>query len=348
MRTKIMLALAAGWASVGVAAAQTIPADRVVAQDVEARSGPGTNFYPTSKLKAGEHVKVRRVLTDQPGWLEIEPPAGSYNWINTKFLKQDAQDPRQWFVTSQEPAQTIPGSSIEGTGRPNVFAPVRLKPGTIVVAIRAKVDPEGESWLPIVPHTDEARYIPATAVQPTTGAAKMNSPASWILTSQGTYTTDPVLAQAMDKEKANDRAGAVQLYQQIANNPNADPNSQVFARNALARLQQPAYGTVQGTTMSLSPANPTPSAALNLQTLKAPEWSVYGRLRATTLKTVDGQPLYSLEDARANVLTYVSTSPNKSLQNYIGRWIAVYGPQMYRPDAAVRMPYVVATHIAAP
>ena len=350
MRTKIMLALLAGLAAAGGAAAQTIPADRLLAQDVEVRSGPGMNFYPTMKLKANQSVKVRRALTDQPGWLEIEPPPGSASWINTKFLTQDAKDPRQWFVKPDAPAPTMPATNVDGVGRPNVISPMRLSPGTIVVAYgnNNKVEADGETWLPIIPHVGDVRYIPASAVQPTTTAAKMTTPATWTLTPQNLYTPEAALALAQQREAANDRAGAIQAYQQVLGDPNASPNSKSFASNAIARLQQPAYGAVQGTTTSLSPANPAASAAVNLQTLKAPEWSAYGRLRETKLTTVDGLPLYSLEDANANILTYVSTSPTKSLQTYIGRWVSVYGPLMYRPDAAVRMPYVVASHVSAP
>jgi uncharacterized protein YgiM (DUF1202 family) len=345
MRNKIMLALWAGLASAGTLAAQTIPMDRVIAQDVEVRSGPGMNFYPTSKVKAGDHVRVQRALTDQPGWLEIEPPAGSYSWINTKFLTQDTKDPRQWFVKSDTPV--LPGSGVEGAGRPNRET-MRLPPGTIVVAVANKAELEGETWLPIKPHTGEARYIPATAVQPAATTVKTNSPATWTLTPQNMFTPDAALAAAQQREAQNDRAGAMQLYQQVLNDPNASPNSRSLASNAIARLQQPAYGSVQATTTSLSPANSAATTALNLQTYKAAEWSAYGRLRDRKMTTQDGQPLYSLEDSNDRVLTYVSTIAGKSLQSYVGRWISVYGPMMYRPDAAVTMPYVVASHISAP
>lgn len=341
-----MLALWAGLASASVTAAQTIPIDRAIAQDAEVRSGPGMNFYPTSKVKAGDHVQVRRALTDQPGWLEIEPPPGSYSWINTKFLTQDTKDPRQWFVKPDAPAPILPGSGVDGAGRPNRET-MRLSPGTIVVAIANKAELEGETWLPIKPHTGEARYIPATAVQPAAATAKTNSPATWQLTPQNMYTNEPALAAAQQREAANDRAGAVQLYQQVLNDPNASPNSKSLASNAIYKLQQPAYGTVQATTTSLSPVNAASNAALNLQTLKAPEWSAYGRLRDIKMTTQDGQPLYSLEDSNGRVLTYVSTAAGKAtLQNLIGRWVAVYGPTMYRADS--RMPYVLASHTYAP
>src|SRR5207245_1016528 len=124
-------------------------------------------------------------------------------------------------------------------------------------------------------------------------------------------------------------------------------NSKWLASNRLATLQ--SNYAVQGTSTSLSPANPAAAAALaNLQTLKTPDWTAYGRLRDIKVAREDGQPIYSLEDAQGKVITYVTTNPGKSLGVYIGRWISVYGPTMYRPDAAARMPYVVVSHVAVP
>ena len=302
--------------------------------------------YPTSKLRAGTTVKVLRPMTDQ-GWLEIEPPAGSFSWVNTKFLTQDTKDPRIWRVKADSSAGILPGSSVEGAGRPNREI-MQLAGGTIVIAVNAKVDLDGQSWLPIMPHVGEPRYIPATAVKDLTAVAKVNTPASWILTPQNMYTTDPALAEAQKREAANDRAGALQAYQQVVNNPNSDANSLSLAQKAIARLSQPGYTAVQGTTTSLSPGNPRAKAAVKLETWKAPAWSDYGRLYQTKMTTIDGQPLYSLQDANGRVLTYVSIAAGKSLNDYIGRWISVYGPTMHRPDSQSEMAYILATHVASP
>jgi hypothetical protein len=76
-------------------------------------------------------------------------------------------------------------------------------------------------------------------------------------------------------------------------------------------------------------------------------WSAYGRLRDVKLQADNGQPLYALEDAQGKTLTYVTTNPGKSLADYNGRTVSVFGPLMYRSDA-VRMQYVVASHVAVP
>lgn len=93
------------------------------------------------------------------------------------------------------------------------------------------------------------------------------------------------------------------------------------------------------TTTALSPGN--------LQQLKESSWSAYGRLYETKLAGESGQPLYALDIGGGQTL-YVSTNPGKSLQTYIGRTVSVYGPTMYRAESAVRLPFVLASHVAVP
>ena len=51
----------------------------ITADDVYVRSGPGENYYPTDKLKAGQEVEVYR--HDPGGWYAIRPPKGSFSWV---------------------------------------------------------------------------------------------------------------------------------------------------------------------------------------------------------------------------------------------------------------------------
>ena len=59
----------------------------IVIPEVEVRSGPTLEYYPTSKLYYGSKVIVLRE-SKQPGWLAIKPPPGSFSWINAKFVKK--------------------------------------------------------------------------------------------------------------------------------------------------------------------------------------------------------------------------------------------------------------------
>ena len=59
----------------------------VTADDVYVRSGPGENYYPTDKLKAGTEVEVYR--HDPGGWFAIRPPKDSFSWVSSRHLQLD-------------------------------------------------------------------------------------------------------------------------------------------------------------------------------------------------------------------------------------------------------------------
>lgn len=76
------------FALVGPAAAQqsqpAYPFDaEIAANDVYVRSGPGSNYYPTTKLHAGDKV---RALGEQFGWIKIAPPTGSFSYVDMTMV----------------------------------------------------------------------------------------------------------------------------------------------------------------------------------------------------------------------------------------------------------------------
>ena len=310
----------------------------IVQKEVDVRSGPATKFYATSKLYQNDKVLVLRESKESPGWVEIKPPAGSFSWINAKYVKR--VDQKHGFVECDpsRPVSVLPGSRLVNQAPDRES--VKLTAGTIVVLVNPPMLVDGETWLPVEPHSSEVRYIPKEAVNTTPATAVNVATPNWTQTSSG-YQGNSVLAEAEQALKNNDLARAKQLYQIVANNA-TDQNQKVFAMNRLDSLSRL---TVQGTTTSLSPGNQTPTAPVNVQTVQGPNWSTYGRVSTTGLKSEAGQPIYILEDAQSK-RTYFTTIPGKSLEMYVGRIIAVYGPTQYRAD--VRMQYIVASHVAMP
>lgn len=70
------------------AATKEFPYEAVVESDEAfARCGPGKNFYPTSKLKRGDHVTVRR--HDPGGWFMIDPTPDSFSLIASDDVQSD-------------------------------------------------------------------------------------------------------------------------------------------------------------------------------------------------------------------------------------------------------------------
>lgn len=79
-----------------------------------------------------------------------------------------------------------------------------------------------------------------------------------------------------------------------------------------------------------------------------PKWSDYGRLHKTDMESEYDQPIYALRDYRKGekLIAYISTRPTKSLTDYTGKILTVYGPTVDAPNGPV--PYVIASHVALP
>ncbi len=68
----------------------------ITGDNVNIRSGRGTNYYGCGKLNKGDRVKV---VNHQFGWSCIVPPAGSFSWISTQYIGIDLDNPTVGIVT---------------------------------------------------------------------------------------------------------------------------------------------------------------------------------------------------------------------------------------------------------
>ena len=68
----------------------------ITGDNVNFRSGPGTNFYACGKLNKGDKVKV---VSKQYSWYRIVPPATSFCWISTQYVKLDPENPGFGILT---------------------------------------------------------------------------------------------------------------------------------------------------------------------------------------------------------------------------------------------------------
>ncbi|MCJ7778142.1 MAG: SH3 domain-containing protein, partial [Sedimentisphaerales bacterium] len=58
--------------------------------NVNIRSGPGTNYYHCGKLSAGDRV---RVVASKHSWSHIVPPTGSFSWISKQYVSIEPNNP---------------------------------------------------------------------------------------------------------------------------------------------------------------------------------------------------------------------------------------------------------------
>jgi hypothetical protein len=148
----------------GQSPAQGLPYSATVSvSEAEVRCKPSKAdlSYPTNLLHKGDRVRVLK--EEAGGWLAIEPPAGSFSWINKRFLQPLGKD--TWLVSVVDDAMVdvLYGSQIRKE-KPSVRS-VTLKRGALVHSIGQALASDDGMWLPIQPPPGEMRYIQAEAVR---------------------------------------------------------------------------------------------------------------------------------------------------------------------------------------
>src|SRR5262249_57956094 len=113
----------------------------------------------TSRLKQGDPVEVVPLPPDrqQPGWLAIKPPLGSFSWVSARFVKK--LNEQSGYVLGEAAVTVLMGSQ-ETNEAPTVKA-AEIRPGT-QVAILGKAEYTDGVWLPIQPTLDEVPSLPPT------------------------------------------------------------------------------------------------------------------------------------------------------------------------------------------
>src|SRR5262245_59040353 len=174
MRRPILAAALAAWGlAAGLIPGQPpepphpAPRRAVLAHDVEVRAGPSWQFAATGALARGSEVAV---LSEENGWLAIQPPAGSSSWIANRFLAFPDGDKEKLpaglqraYVTGVAPVPVRLGR--DGSGVPLGVEQVRLQPGAIVVLLDEQVTSEDTTWSRIQPPAPEVRYVPKAALE---------------------------------------------------------------------------------------------------------------------------------------------------------------------------------------
>jgi uncharacterized protein YgiM (DUF1202 family) len=122
----------------------------VTSDDVYVRSGPGKNYYPTTKLKRGAKVEVYR--HDPGGWYAIRPPAESFSWVAARNLELGEEGLAE--VNAERTVARV-GSLFSDVRE---VIQIRLKKGEQVGLIEEAVSSDGK-WYKIEPPSGEFRWV---------------------------------------------------------------------------------------------------------------------------------------------------------------------------------------------
>lgn len=137
------------------------------ADNVQVRSGPGENYYPTDALPRGAAVEVYR--HDPGGWYAVRPPEGSFSWVQ-------AQDVQPWddrvVVVESPRAVARVGSQLSDI---RDVIQLRLEQGEHLQVLGAKTFGE-QTWYKIAPPSGEFRWVYGRFLDPQpAGTADANS-----------------------------------------------------------------------------------------------------------------------------------------------------------------------------
>jgi hypothetical protein len=158
-------------------AAEPLPDVRtVIVPQAQVWCGPSMSdgLYPTNVLRQGDRVQVEREL--ESGWLVVRPPAGSFSWINNRFVQYISSKYANYVVTHNGNDVPVLIGSVLKKDRPSKIG-VKLPRGAQVRVIGRPMTDEEGTWLPIEPPEGEVRYIRKENVAkpgatPTTTTAK--------------------------------------------------------------------------------------------------------------------------------------------------------------------------------
>jgi hypothetical protein len=333
----------------------------ITVPEVEVRSGPSLQCYPTSKLKYNDRVEVIGKSDKNPGWLSIKPPPGSQTWINATFVKMTGQHVGVVFHPDGIAIPVKPASNVSNQ-EPTIEI-AKVQPGTQVVVLGEPKYHSTGAWLPIEPTPGEVRYLPESAVakggvQPASATAQGNG---FVVPPGGDQSllakADAALLEARQfLEKAAQSADPVQRAQaqsklQSLNlvTANGGAGQSAYPYSTVAQGSTPpkvilgSASGVQpgGTTAGYSTTTPQPAAG-------AAKWSAWGRLQRTAYKQ-NGLPVYKLVDERGNPKEWAVAAPGLTLEPYVDKMITVYGTPSYPSgDDVFRNNIIIVSHLALP
>ncbi len=209
------------------AAERTFPYKaHISADDVYVRSGPGRNYYPTDKLRAGQAVEIYR--HDPGGWYAIRPPQGSFTWISSRFIRRGGDGLAE--VTGRQVAGRV-GSRFSDI---RDVIQVRLHEGEVVDPLpswdlqsSATAGPAATKWIKIAPPSGEFRWVHGKFVDP-------NYPKNGIR--KAPAGNSPLIQQSSDAVRAPRATG---LPSSNGTTPSNGPTPSTSARSTLVSAISP-------------------------------------------------------------------------------------------------------------
>ena len=339
----------------------------ITADNVYVRSGPGENYYPTDKLKAGTEVEVYRHAPG--GWFAVRPPKDSFSWVSSRHLQLDGGNLAT--VTDERVAARV-GSRMNDT---RDVVQVRLHKGEVVEVLDSRRDLRAgatPAWYKIAPPAGEFRWISGRFLDPDydrDGLRKTSLGGTLDRAGQitGRLPGDsslPTRASAGQFQKQLDQID-LELSAMVVEDPSSWQLSEL-RQQAETLFNQSQTAVERGRArMLVSKIARFEDIKLRKQALAAvrPELARPDPLPVSPLPPADpdgrfdakgqlirvpdpkpGGPQYAIVDAAGNLRCYVSPAPGVNLRSYVGQQVGINGIRGYMPEQ--RASHVMARHVS--
>ncbi len=131
---------------------------RIAAEKTLVRSGPGREYYATDVLTEGQLVVVRQAQDD---WLGIDPPHGSFDWIDREAVQWQPGDKQARVTQPQVPVWI--GSNLvpidRHVHRRKLIAGEVVRVISHVAITDTPFNARSQTWLKIFPPDGDLRWI---------------------------------------------------------------------------------------------------------------------------------------------------------------------------------------------
>jgi len=339
------------------------PSAEVTAATLDVFSGPGGASLRTGSLRRGDRVVVRR---DEGRWLAIEPPRGSFSWIEARAIRQMSESRARVIV---EEARVRPGSP--GARLPGPPACTLARGDVVRLIDRPSPNPvpgeKANPWRAIAPTRDEVRYVLAEGIgrRGPEGPASPPDPAPRLrLAALATIAPGadpdaqpaPELKAALDPIEARHRdalrgpmdrwdLGPIREAYQALLQRQDDAGSQAAVRariEQVGRQEQLARDARElDSALDRSRRRDGTVAALNARQSDArrptPEpYDLRGLLQPSS-KQVNGQKVFALIAADGSTAAYLDPPAGLDASTMIGRKVGVRGTGRLDEDLNARL-----------
>jgi len=338
---------------------QTPPYDTTTVAEAEVRCGPSPVYYATSKLKAGTPVRV--VAEKEGGWLAIEPPPGSFSWVNGRLLGEHSA---KTAVVYAPEAPVLAGSALVDR-QPDVVVAKLPRGSQVVILGEARVQADGSQWWPIMPQK-ELRYLRKEAVRAQTPVEAIGGAGpGGVAPAVAATGVDALWVQAEQAREAGKVAEARQLYEACLRQPGLDETRRARCTERLQQLNAgqvvvqpiapaPPAAPASPPKVNMQPptgTNPAPgtqgqAVGYGVRTLDPQGATVSmtgpGRLRRAGF-FIDGKQAYALEDSQGQLRMYVTAQAGLDLEPHINRNVNLAGMIVYHQQ--LRKDYILASQV---